>query len=75
MNPLRTRYGHAVGMTTAQTKALEIALRDGAVFAGRSEHKGSAFTVSASTLRALERQGKLTLSIGPDGGMMGRLPR
>lgn len=62
-------------MTPKQTQALDLAkANDGAVFAGYNvTKKGSRVMVAASTLRALEKQGLVTLCIGPDGGMMARV--
>ena len=61
--------------TEKQHHAMTLALRHGAVFAGkgnRGERHGSmSDPVFGSTLRNLERRGLLGLSIGPDGGMMG----
>lgn len=57
----------------AQQKALDYAAENGCVFAGENvTSRGSCFQVAASTLRALERRGFLTVQISPDGGMMGR---
>lgn len=59
---------------TPMEKAIEIAKRNGAVFAGKNGNgKGGLVTVSASTIRGLELRGLVTVSIGPDGGMMTKL--
>ncbi len=60
------------------TQKMEFALNEakasGAVFAGHSvDRRGRRIQHAASTLGALARRGLLALSIGPDGGMMGRL--
>lgn len=62
-------------MTTAMQKAINMAKAQGGyIIAGHSvSAKGSTVRVSASTLRALAKRGVMTLHIGPDGGMMGRL--
>lgn len=59
-------------LTAPMVRALAILNRDGAVFAGANVHKGRVEVVSASTLRGLERRGRVVLSVGPDGGMMAR---
>ena len=43
-----------------------------AVYSGRNVLGGKAITIAAATLRRLERAGRLTLSISPDGGLIGR---
>ena len=61
-------------ITTAMVGALNAISREGRVFAGRNVYKGRGFMVAASTLIALERRGKVVLSISPDGGMIARKP-
>lgn len=62
-------------MTQPMELALKLAARNGAVFAGKGNEvaRGSATSVEATTIRALALRGLLDTSIGPDGGMMGRL--
>lgn len=60
-------------LTINMKTAIQFAKDNGAVFAGYNMARGSRFRVAASTLLALEKRGLLTTSIGPDGGMMGRL--
>jgi hypothetical protein len=54
-------------------KAIELAKLNGAVFAGWNEYKGIRTKVSSSTLYGMERRDLLVITVGPDGGMMGRL--
>lgn len=62
-------------LTPAMKQAVELARRNGAVFAGFGNEisRGSCTTVAASTIAALVRRGILTKRISPDGGMMGVL--
>jgi hypothetical protein len=68
----------SIKLTDSQWMALGLATSQGAVFASRRAHRmgdqktGKLVWVTGSTLTSLERLGYLTLSIGPDGGMMGR---
>lgn len=58
----------------AQDAALALAKANKAVFAGKNTRRdGGTVNVNVSTLRALERAGKLVLSTSPDGQVMGRL--
>jgi hypothetical protein len=59
-------------LTAKQRVALDTALRNGAVFAGKSENKGHASSVAATTVMALKRRGLLDIQIGPNGGLTGR---
>lgn len=56
--------------TPAQIRVLEAIGRDGSAIAGRSVHKGRVEVLSAQAMLALERAGIVTITIGPDGGMM-----
>lgn len=60
--------------TASMTRALEIAKRDGTVFAGYSTDKGCRFYVSAATITALVKRGALEAIISTDGGYAARLP-
>ncbi len=60
-------------LTYSAEKVLAIAARDGAVIAGKSEHRGAVERVSASTIQSLAADGLVTLGLSPDGGVMGRL--
>lgn len=61
-------------MTESMTKALEVAKAQGGhVFAGYNVVRGRQTLISARTLDALARRGVVTLSIGPDGGMLATL--
>lgn len=65
------------GFTAPQLFALRYAWHegDGSVYAGKNNvtRSGSLYTVNASTIRALARQGYLTPFIHADGGMGARL--
>lgn len=60
-------------LTAPMVKALNIALRNGAVFAGNGNSlpNGGVTRVAAPVIRALVARGLLTLSTSPDGGWMG----
>lgn len=60
------------GWTPAQIRVLEVIARDGSAVAGRSAYRGRVENLSAQAMLALERAGIVTISIGPDGGMMAR---
>jgi hypothetical protein len=66
-----------MGKTTyAMDKAMALAARNGAVFAGKgnvTDSAGHMQTISAVTLLALERMGFMVIHTGPDGGLMARL--
>lgn len=56
---------------TATEHALAYArAHGGVIFAGRNVHAGCSRSFSAAALRALEREGLVTLRLSPDGGMM-----
>lgn len=59
-------------LTDEMTRVLTLVVERGALVAGKGEHKGRVERISATTLKALERRGLVTLHIGPDGGMMAR---
>ena len=61
-------------LTKSMEKALELARRNGAVFAGKGNESspGGYWTVSASTVRALAARGLLTLSRSADDNLYGR---
>ncbi len=60
-------------LTEKMTRALTLAIRNNAVFAGQGNRisSGCLGKVAASTLLGLERRDCLKITIGPDGGMMG----
>lgn len=62
-------------LTESMKRALILADRNGAVFAGAGNaiEPGRLITVYAPVMYALERRDCLKLSIGPDGGMMGKI--
>lgn len=62
-------------ITQSMEKALMLAARNGAVFAGGGNEvaRGSCCSLSAITIKALAARGWVTLQISPDGGMMGRI--
>ena len=59
-------------LTPKMIRALTIANRDGAVFAGYNSHKGCIEKVAANTILALARRGLVVSFIGPDGGVAAR---
>lgn len=59
-------------LTPAMERALAEARQFGVVFAGSTVQGVRVVRHSASTLMALARRELLILSIGPDGGMVGR---
>lgn len=60
-------------LTPTMSMALGLALKHGAVWAGRNETTHGGYrTVSTPTLFGLERRGLLVLQASPDGTMMGR---
>ncbi len=63
---------NSTNRTEAQSNALAILNRDGVVFAGSNVHKGRTEFVFASSLKALARQGIVTIHTSPDGGLMAR---
>jgi len=61
-------------MMTPDQKVEACLTANGAVYAGRNVLGGRfqrVVVIVAATLRRLERAGRLTLSISPDGGLMG----
>ncbi len=62
-------------LNAKREKALALAKRNGAVFAGHGNEEswGCYRRVSASTIRALERRGLVKTRISPDGGLMATL--
>lgn len=61
-------------LTPAMKRHLDL-MRElgGTLIAGHGEIDGRLLRISASTLAALERRGFCSISISPDGGMMGRI--
>jgi hypothetical protein len=61
-------------LTAAQTKALEYLTEHGYVFSGTTVQRGAVVRVAASTLRALERKGLVTIAHHCDGGLVATSP-
>jgi len=58
-------------LTPKMQQILDLVTKRGGMFAGHDvDDRGWQINVPASTLRALEKRGLITLSISPDGGMM-----
>lgn len=60
-------------LTQKMLTAILMAFRDGACAAGHQAVRGHLVKVQASTLKALERRGMMTIHTHPDGCIMGRL--
>lgn len=61
-------------LSPAMVAMLAFAVRQGGwLVAGDTCESGRKITVSASTVRALASRGMVTLSLSPDGNMMGTL--
>jgi hypothetical protein len=61
-----------VKLTDKMRHALTVAVDRHAVFAGTNHGKFGLFKIPSTVLRALESRRLITVTVGPDGGMMGK---